>query len=111
MSIVRELKRRNVFRMAVLYLVAAWLIMQVVEVLPILDELMETRERGEFYVPAYFTGVIYTQLGDFDQAFKWLDLAVEERSVQLAKLDYDPYLVLLHDDPRFKALKEKIRPD
>ena len=33
MSIVRELKRRNVFRMAVLYLVAAWLIMQVTEVL------------------------------------------------------------------------------
>jgi len=55
--------------------------------------------------------VIYTQLGDFGQAFKWLDLAVEERSVQLAKLDYDPYLVLLHDDPRFKDLKEKIRPD
>ena len=81
------------------------------EVLPILDELMETRERGEFYVPAYFTGVIYTQLGDFDQAFKWLDLAVEERSVQLAKLDYDPYLVLLHDDPRFDALKARIRPN
>lgn len=32
MSIVRQLKRRNVLRMAVLYLVAAWLIMQVVEV-------------------------------------------------------------------------------
>ncbi len=31
MSIVRELKRRNVFRMAALYLVAAWLIMQVTE--------------------------------------------------------------------------------
>ena len=33
MSIVREIKRRNVFRMAVLYIVAAWLIMQVTEVL------------------------------------------------------------------------------
>ncbi|MCH9026658.1 MAG: tetratricopeptide repeat protein [Proteobacteria bacterium] len=81
------------------------------EAMPILDELMETRERGEFYVPAYFTGVIYTQLGDFDQAFKWLDLAVEERSVQLAKIEYDPYLIPLHDDPRFDALKEKIWPD
>jgi hypothetical protein len=29
MSIVRELRRRNVFRMAVLYTMAAWLIMQV----------------------------------------------------------------------------------
>ena len=33
MTIVRELKRRNVFRMAVLYVVAAWLIMQVAEVI------------------------------------------------------------------------------
>jgi len=33
MGLISELKRRNVFRMAVLYLVAAWLIMQVAEVL------------------------------------------------------------------------------
>jgi TolB-like protein/Flp pilus assembly protein TadD len=33
MTIVRELKRRNVFRMAVLYAVAAWLILQVADVL------------------------------------------------------------------------------
>lgn len=32
MGVVSELRRRNVFRMAVLYLVAAWLIMQVAEV-------------------------------------------------------------------------------
>ena len=81
------------------------------EVLPILDELMETRERGEFYVPAYFNAVIYVQLGDFDKAFEWLDLAVEERSVQLTKVDYDPYLIPLRDDPRFAELKERIRPE
>jgi len=33
MRLVSELRRRNVFRMAVLYVVAAWLIMQVAEVL------------------------------------------------------------------------------
>ena len=32
MSLYHELKRRNVFRMAVLYVIAAWLIMQVAEV-------------------------------------------------------------------------------
>ena len=42
MSIVRELKRRNVFRMAVLYMVAAWLIMQVTEVLIALTNLPES---------------------------------------------------------------------
>jgi len=33
MSFIKELKRRNVFRMAVLYAIAAWLIMQVADVL------------------------------------------------------------------------------
>ena len=33
MRLISELRRRNVFRMAVLYVVAAWLVMQVAEVL------------------------------------------------------------------------------
>ena len=33
MGLISELKRRNVLRMAVLYAVAAWLIMQVAEVI------------------------------------------------------------------------------
>jgi hypothetical protein len=32
MGLVSELRRRNVLRMAVLYVIAAWLIMQVAEV-------------------------------------------------------------------------------
>jgi serine/threonine-protein kinase len=39
MGLVSELRRRNVFRMAVLYVVAAWLIMQVAEVLIALAKL------------------------------------------------------------------------
>ena len=33
MSLIKELKRRNVFRMAVLYAIAAWVIMQAADVL------------------------------------------------------------------------------
>jgi TolB-like protein len=39
MGLISELRRRNVFRMAVLYVVAAWLIMQVAEVLIALAKL------------------------------------------------------------------------
>ena len=39
MGLVSELRRRNVFRMAVLYIVAAWLVMQVAEVVTGLAEL------------------------------------------------------------------------
>ena len=41
MGLVSELRRRNVFRMAVLYAVAAWLVMQVAEVLIALANLPE----------------------------------------------------------------------
>ncbi len=41
MGLVSELRRRNVFRMAVLYAIAAWLIMQVAEVLNDLANLPE----------------------------------------------------------------------
>ena len=41
MGVVSELRRRNVFRMAVLYVVAAWLIMQVAEVVIGLGNLSE----------------------------------------------------------------------
>ena len=33
MGVVSELRRRNVFRMAVLYMISAWLVMQVAEVI------------------------------------------------------------------------------
>lgn len=79
------------------------------EVHEIIAELMETRERGEFYVSAFFMAVIYTQLGDIDEAFRWLDESIRERSVQLAKFAYDPYLVPLHDDPRFLQYQQRIR--
>ena len=39
MGLLSELRRRNVYRMAVLYVVAAWLIMQVTEVIMALTEL------------------------------------------------------------------------
>ncbi len=42
MSLVSELRRRNVLRMVVLYAIAAWLIMQVAEVVMDLANLPNT---------------------------------------------------------------------
>jgi hypothetical protein len=53
---------------------------------------------------AYELGVIHAALGDEDQAFKWLALAVQERSGWIAYLRVDPRLDDLHTDPRFTAL-------
>jgi len=52
MSFINELKRRNVFRMAVLYAITAWLIMQVAEVLMSLIGLPAGAGRAIFAVLA-----------------------------------------------------------
>ncbi len=52
MGLVSELRRRNVVRMAVLYAVAAWLIMQVAEVMMSLVGLPAWAGRTTFAVLA-----------------------------------------------------------
>jgi tetratricopeptide (TPR) repeat protein len=54
------------------------------------------RMRGDNGLFAYELGVIHAALGDLDAAFKWLALAVEERSGWIAYLRADPRLEHLH---------------
>jgi hypothetical protein len=62
------------------------------------------------YVSSYFIAVIYLGLGDLDRTFEWLEKAYEERSGFMAFINVEPMLDALRDDPRFKALAEKIGP-
>jgi TolB-like protein/tetratricopeptide (TPR) repeat protein len=62
------------------------------------------RMRGDKGLFAYELGVIHAALGDDDQAFTWLSLAVKERSGWIAYLRVDPRLDELHADPRFTEL-------
>jgi TolB-like protein/DNA-binding winged helix-turn-helix (wHTH) protein/Flp pilus assembly protein TadD len=72
------------------------------QVLRELDELSAHR-----YVSAYSRVLVYIALGEKDQAFQWLDRAVDERSPRIAylrsNLTFDP----LRSDPRFDALRKK----
>lgn len=73
----------------------------------ILDGLRERANRGE-YAPALNIAKIYTVLGDKDQAFAWLNKAIDERegrTVAIIRNDlWDP----LRDDPRFADLLRRM---
>ncbi|MEW6128953.1 MAG: protein kinase [Acidobacteriota bacterium] len=60
------------------------------------------------YVPAYFLARIFVGLGDKDRAFKFLDMAFEERYGLLAYMNVEPELDLLRDDPRFADLARRV---
>jgi serine/threonine protein kinase/Tfp pilus assembly protein PilF len=68
---------------------------------------LEKRSKKE-YVCLYELGVIYAALGDKDSAFRFLNLAYNDRDVCMSWLESDPRLVSLHSDPRFKELARKV---
>lgn len=71
-----------------------------------IDELI--RLSGERYVQPNFIALIYTALGDKDEAFNWLERAYEERDEDLGLLKVDPRLDSLRADPRFTSLLQRV---
>jgi serine/threonine protein kinase/tetratricopeptide (TPR) repeat protein len=71
-----------------------------------LESLLSTSK--EEYVSAYDIAMIYTGLGDIDQAFNWLQKAVEEHSYLLIYLNVDPILDPLRSDKRFNTIQKKL---
>jgi hypothetical protein len=65
-------------------------------------------EAATKYVPSYYFALVYTGLGQRDQALRQLERAYEERSTVVAYLRVDPRLAPLRDDPRFLALVKRI---
>ena len=62
----------------------------------------------ERYVSPYFIALIYTGLGDKDQAFAWLNKAYEERHPYVNHLDVEPVFDTLRSDPRFEDLLRRV---
>lgn len=72
----------------------------------VLEELNE-RSRTDYVAPYNFA-VIYTGLGERDEAFAWLDKAYEARSWYLTWLKVDPALDSLRSDERFLDLLKRV---
>jgi DNA-binding winged helix-turn-helix (wHTH) protein/TolB-like protein/Tfp pilus assembly protein PilF len=53
---------------------------------------------------SYNIALIYTALGETDQAFDWLNKAKATHSLRLMDLRYDPQLDPIRSDPRFKDI-------
>lgn len=60
------------------------------------------------YVPALYFALISTGLGDKDDAFRWMESAVEEKTEYLVYLASEPLADPLRSDPRFVNLTRKV---
>ena len=70
-------------------------------------ELIRLQAQGKHL--AHPIASVYAGLGDYDQAFRWLDVAYKARDGSLILLKTDPTLDPLRDDPRFAALLRKMK--
>ncbi|MDH4241632.1 MAG: tetratricopeptide repeat protein [Phycisphaerae bacterium] len=57
---------------------------------------------------AFRLAEIYAFLGEKDEAFRWLEKAVNEKDEQLEYFKASPFLISLRNDQRFKALSSKL---
>jgi Flp pilus assembly protein TadD len=57
---------------------------------------------------AYAVVLIYTGLGEINQAFEWLNKAYEDRSGALGTIKIDPKVDALRSDPRFPQILRKM---
>ncbi len=77
------------------------------------DELLAARggrgeEGGHRYVPAFNIALASLGLGDIDEAFDWLNTALDERSSWLVSLNVEPLFDAIRSDPRFADLVERV---
>lgn len=73
----------------------------------VLSDLQQVQEQR--YVSPYTVAAIYAALGDQEQAFKWLETAVEERDIWLMNLKVDPVFAKLRTNRKFTDLLARIR--
>jgi tetratricopeptide (TPR) repeat protein len=72
----------------------------------VLDELKERSRRR--YISPTVIAFLHAGLGETDEAFAWLDRAVEGRDFILVFLKVDPTFDRLRADPRFASLQRRV---
>jgi hypothetical protein len=76
------------------------------DALRLLDELKRRQQTG--YVPTAAFVNAYLGLGDYEQAFAWLERGYLEQSMILQYLKVHPFFDPLRGDPRFADLMRRV---
>ena len=76
------------------------------EALRVLENLRERRESE--YIRPFLLAKVYCGLGDIDQAFAWLEKAVQEQDISLISIITDETIDVLRSDPRYADLLHRM---
>jgi len=70
-----------------------------------LRTLLDARSRE--HVDAWYIAELYGGLGETDSVFIWLNRAYDEHSPSMKALRFEPWLLPLHDDPKYQDLERR----
>ena len=73
----------------------------------VLSDLQQLQDQR--YVSPYTVAAIHAGLGDHNEAFKWLETAVEGRDIWLMNLKVDPVFAKLRSERKFTDILARIR--
>ncbi len=73
-----------------------------------LSELKERMKVTTHGSPAYFVALYYAAIKDRENAFKYLEIALDNRSPEMPWLKVERYFEFLKDDPRYWDLYERV---
>ncbi len=79
------------------------------EAIRILSQLQNQAEEKDGFISPYYIASLYTALGKYDEAFSWLERAVEEKEEQVTYLKVNPAMDPLRKDARFQNLLHYVR--
>ena len=79
------------------------------EAIAALAELEKMAAAGQRYVSPFSRGLVHVGLGNRDEAFRWLERAIDERHPIAVFIEVEPDLDPLRDDQRFATLVERAR--
>ena len=66
-----------------------------------------TEARKTKVVSAWGIAALHASLGDVDDAFRWLDVALDEQATGLIFLRVHPRMDAIRQDPRYPAMLKK----
>jgi serine/threonine-protein kinase len=70
---------------------------------------LEARTKTEEYVSPVEVAIVHIALGDKERALDWVEAAFDDRRGWVAYLRVHPILDPLRDEPRFKALVQRMK--
>jgi TolB-like protein len=73
-----------------------------------LNDLRNRYEAGESGSPAWFLALYYSIIGEYDEAFEWLQKSYDRHEVEMIWLREEPALIPLRNDKRYLDLYTKV---